>query len=114
MNTYKLKERPDYQPIQWPLQTPGEAGDVAYPTQRSTKVIAPGSHVILETNDDVQLCVVVEQNNEGTKFTGRVIEVYPPGTLTVRGAGKDADQLIDFTDQDIFTVQHLEQSAAKA
>ena len=108
MPAYELKERGLHEYIRnWPSESYAPGVSATYPSRRSTKDIVPDSRVILETNDDVRLCVVVEQNNEGTKFTGRVIEVYPPGTLTVRGSGKDADQPIDFTDRNIFTVQHL-------
>ena len=90
------------------MQTYRAGGTTTYPSQRSTKEVVPGSRVILETNDDEQLCaVVVELNDPGTKFSGRVVETYPPGTPTAFGSGEEADQPIHFTDQNIFTVQHL-------
>ena len=113
MTTYDLKQRPRNQMIRWPGQYYAEGDSITYPGGRSTKEIVPDSRIILETTDDEQLCAVVERNESGTKFTGHVVETYPPGTLAVRGSGKDADQPIDFTDQHIFTVQYLEQSAAK-
>ncbi len=107
MDLYELKDRPRGQLIEWPWQTPGKGGQITYPGERSTKDIAPDSRVILETNDDDQLCAVVELNDAGTKFSGRVVERYSPDALTTFGSGEDADQPIDFTDQNIFTVQYL-------